>query len=110
LPLTKLRNTCRRPLQKRGKSASDLSAALNYFRRLIEPIEHDVYAAFENEARARLHDRDEGDWPVLAAAIALACAIWTEDTDFFGTGVPLWTTNRIEIFLEEQTKSHESEE
>jgi predicted nucleic acid-binding protein len=49
--------------------------------------------------------RDEDDWPVLATALALACAIWSEDTDFFGTGVAVWTTNRIEIFLKAQTKS-----
>lgn len=97
-------------LEKRDKSASDLSATLDYLRRVIEPVDHDLYAAFENEARARLHGRDENDWPVLAAALALACAIWTEDMDFFGTGVPVWTTNRIEIFLEAQSKSDESEE
>jgi predicted nucleic acid-binding protein len=52
-----------------------------------------------------LRGRDEDDWPVLATALALGCAIWTEDTDFFGTGVAVWTTNRIEIFLKAQTKS-----
>jgi predicted nucleic acid-binding protein len=57
----------------------------------------------------RLQGRDEGDWPVLAAALAMACPVWTEDTDFFGTGIPVWTTNRIEIFLRTQTKADESE-
>lgn len=97
-------------LEKRGKPSSDLPAALDYLRRIIEPVEHELYAAFEKEARARLNRRDENDWPVLAAALPLACAIWTEDTDFFGTGIPVWTTNRIEIFLEEQTTAHEPEE
>jgi predicted nucleic acid-binding protein len=46
-----------------------------------------------------LRDRDESDWPVLAIALALGCAIWSEDQDFFGTGVAVWTTSRIEIFL-----------
>lgn len=50
---------------------------------------------------------DENDWPVLATAIALACPVWTEDEDFFGTGVAVWTTNRIEIFLKERAKSSE---
>jgi predicted nucleic acid-binding protein len=45
---------------------------------------------------------DESDWPVLATALGLACAIWTEDADFFGTGIAVWTTNRIEIFLKSQ--------
>ena len=52
----------------------------------------------------------EEGWPVLAAALALNCAIWTEDTDFFGTGASVWTTNRVEISLKAQTKSLKIEE
>jgi predicted nucleic acid-binding protein len=37
--------------------------------------------------RQRLNKRDEEDWPVVAAALAFDCPIWTEDTDFFGCGV-----------------------
>lgn len=66
--------------------------------------------AFEEEARVRLRGRDEEDWPVLASALALACPIWTEDMDFFGTGVPIWTTNRVEIFLKAQVELLKSEE
>ncbi|MGH9716200.1 MAG: PIN domain-containing protein [Candidatus Acidiferrales bacterium] len=36
--------------------------------------------------------------------------VWNEDADFFGTGIAVWTTNRIEIFLREQAKSIESQE
>nr|WP_255779054.1 PIN domain-containing protein [Mycetohabitans sp. B8] len=25
--------------------------------------------------------------------------VWTEDADFFGTGVATWTTNRIQFYL-----------
>jgi len=64
----------------------------------------------ESEARQQLRGRDESDWPILAAALGLACAVWTEDADFFGTGIAVWTTNRIEIFLKEQAKSLESQE
>ena len=53
--------------------------------------------------------RDEEDWPVLAAALALSCAVWTEDTDFFGSGIAVWTSDRIEIFLKEQLKSLEAD-
>ena len=69
----------------------------------IEPISQDSYAEFEEEARQRLRGRDEEDWPILAAAFALSCGIWTEDTDFFGTGVAVWTSDRVEIFLKEQS-------
>jgi hypothetical protein len=47
--------------------------------------------------------------PVLAAAVALSGAIWTEDTDFFGSGIAVWTSDRIEIFLKEQLKSLEAD-
>ena len=43
--------------------------------------------------------RDADDWPVLACAMCLGGPIWTEDADFFGTGIATWTTDRVEIFL-----------
>jgi predicted nucleic acid-binding protein len=91
-------------LEKRGKPHVDVSASLEYLRTIIEPITAELYAAFESDARQRLRGRDESDWPVLAAALALACPVWTEDEDFFGTGVAVWTTSRIEIFLKHEAK------
>jgi predicted nucleic acid-binding protein len=85
-------------LSKQGTPDTDLSAALAYLESLIEPIGQDGYGLFEAEARQRLRGRDEEDWPVLAAALSLSCDIWTEDTDFFGTGVAIWTSDRVEIF------------
>jgi PIN domain len=73
-------------------------------RQLIEPIDCELYDEFETEARERLGGRDENDWPVLATALGLGCDSWTEDQDFFGTGIAVWTTNRIEIFLKSQKK------
>jgi hypothetical protein len=49
--------------------------------------------------------RDEADWPILATALGLGCGLRTEDQDFFGTGVAVWTTNRIEILLEQESTS-----
>ncbi len=62
-------------------------------------VEADLYADFEAEARKRLGARDPEDWPILAAALALGCPIWTEDTDFFGCPVATWTSGSIDIFL-----------
>lgn len=62
-------------------------------------IDAEIYEPFEAAARQRLQKRDEDDWPVLATALALECPIWTEDTDFFGTGVATWTTDRVELLL-----------
>ena len=89
-------------LKKSGKALTDLSAALEYLQHVVEPVDHDLYGIFEAEARQRLSGRDEEDWPVLAAALGLSCAIWTEDADFFGTGVASRTTSRIEIFLKSE--------
>ncbi len=64
-----------------------------------QTVEAETYATFEAVARERIEKRDEDDWPVLAAALALGCPIWTEDTDFFGCGVATWTTDRVELYL-----------
>jgi predicted nucleic acid-binding protein len=44
--------------------------------------------------------RDPADWPALALALQLECAIWTEDQDFFGTGVATWTTATVQRYLD----------
>jgi len=38
--------------------------------------------------------------PIVATALTLNCPIWTEDQDFFRTGIPTWTTDRIHIYFE----------
>lgn len=68
---------------------------LDQLKRLIQPVEKEWLEAFEVQARLRLKLRDEDDWPILAAALALNCPIWTEDADFFGVGVATWTTSNI---------------
>jgi predicted nucleic acid-binding protein len=94
-------------LEKRGKPDADIAESLEYLRTMIEPVDHELYAIFEDEARERMRGRDEDDWPVLASALALECGVWTEDADFFGTGVAVWTTSRIEIFLKSQRRASE---
>jgi predicted nucleic acid-binding protein len=66
---------------------------------LAEVIGREIYGEFEAEARERIVRRDPEDWPILAAALALGCPIWTEDTDFFGCGVATWTTSNVRTFL-----------
>jgi len=58
----------------------------------------ETYNRFEAVARLRLARRDEDDWPILAAALALGCPMWTEDADFFRCGVATWTTDRVELY------------
>lgn len=65
-------------------------------------LDEAVYAAFEEEARARSL-RDPDDWPVVATALALSAAIWTNDNDFLGTGVATWTTTTLQSWLDRQS-------
>jgi predicted nucleic acid-binding protein len=97
-------------LQRKGRPESDVEASYDFLRKIVQPVELDSYKFFESEARNLLRRRDEDDWPVLAAALALHCPIWTEDTDFFGTGCAVWTTKNVELFLEKQIKTMEREE
>jgi hypothetical protein len=90
-----------RLVNKRGGDPERALAFLRTLRHLVELIGSDVYGEFEAEARERLGQRDPDDWPILAAALALRCPIWTEDTDFFGCGVATWTSNRVRVFLRE---------
>lgn len=59
----------------------------------------DDVAIFENDARARLDDRGQSDWPVLAGALAFGAAIWSDDRDFFGVGVPVWSTRTVHLAI-----------
>jgi predicted nucleic acid-binding protein len=93
-------------LKRRRKNDTDGLATIEYLQSMIESVESDLYEEYETDARHRLRGRDEDDWPILASALALACPVWTEDTDFFGTGVAVWTTSRIEIFLGGQATPH----
>lgn len=66
---------------------------------LVTPVPKEAYVTLEAEARKRLRGRDESDWPFLALALRFDCSIWTEDQDFFGSGIATWTTDRVEIYL-----------
>ena len=89
---------------KRGNDPAEALAFLRTLGRLVEMIGSDVYGEFEAEARERLGQRDPEDWPILAAALALGCPIWTEDTDFFGCGVATWTSRSVQMFLRGRQK------
>ena len=84
---------------RRGGDPDKALRFLRSLRGLVDLIGSEVYSHFESTARERLGDRDPDDWPILAAALAIGCSIWTEDTDFFGCGVPTWTTSRVCVFL-----------
>ena len=63
----------------------------------IHIVDRSLYEEFEERARARISSRDVDDWPVIATALLIDAPIWTEDQDFFGSGVATWTTNNVEL-------------
>lgn len=65
----------------------------------VAVIDEAVYAAYEAEARAR-SVRDTEDWPLVACALALDASVWTHDGDLLGTGVPTWTTETVQGWLD----------
>jgi predicted nucleic acid-binding protein len=66
----------------------------------IARVSNGMYAHREIAARARI-PRDPSDWPTVALAMALDAAIWTNDCDFLGCGLPTWTTETLLIRLRE---------
>jgi hypothetical protein len=63
------------------------------------PIAIALYGIFEAEARQRLRVAMREIGLCSPRRLGFRAAIWTEDADFFGTGVAAWTTSRIEILL-----------
>jgi len=84
---------------KRGRDPAKALILLKSITALGTVVSGEVYRHFEVEARKRLGGRDPEDWPILAAALAMDCPIWTEDTDFFGCGVATWTCASIDSFF-----------
>jgi predicted nucleic acid-binding protein len=84
--------------RKRGLSAEVCAEALLSLLLIVQVVENSVLGSAKEEALTRIRDKD--DWPALALALQLECAIWTEDQDFFGIGIATWTTNTVERYLE----------
>jgi predicted nucleic acid-binding protein len=86
-------------LEKRGVEGRPAMAVLDALESIVRPLELGVYAGLQAQAMQRIAMRDADDWPVLACAMTIGCPVWTEDADFFGTGVATWTSDRVELYL-----------
>jgi predicted nucleic acid-binding protein len=86
-------------LEKRGVNSAAAMTVLDALEVFVQPIEFEFYAGLQQQALQRIAIRDADDWPVLACAITLDCPVWTEDADFFGSGVATWTTDRIALYF-----------
>jgi len=84
---------------RRGMVESAWQASLATLMSAVQLVGHEELALVETEARARIAHRDVRDWPGVAAALLLNCPIWTEDQDFFGTGLSTWTTATVDMYL-----------
>ncbi len=92
-------------IRRSGGDEAEVTTALQKLSTLqdyIQVVPVSMITHLEPQARKRLKGRDEDDWPYLALALLLNCPVWTEDTDFFGTGVAVWTSNRVEQFWEDE--------
>jgi len=86
-------------LEKRGVNSYAALTVLDALESIVQPLELGVYSGLQAQALRRIAMRDADDWPVLACAMTIACPVWTEDADFFGTGIATWTTDRVELYL-----------
>jgi len=85
--------------ERRGIDANRALGMLGGVCAMIEFVGSDLYRNFEDEAHQRIDSRDPDAWPVVATALMLDLDIWTDDQDFFGTGIATWTTGRVELYL-----------
>jgi predicted nucleic acid-binding protein len=72
---------------------------LDHLSRLVEVVDRSLYEEYETSARERMISRDEDDWPIVATALLLKSPVWSEDRDFFGSGISTWTTQTVDLYL-----------
>jgi predicted nucleic acid-binding protein len=73
--------------------------ALRRLMQIVQSVEIDMYSDYKAAALERIAKRDADDWHILACAMTFNCPIWTEDQDFFGSGVATWTTDRVGLYF-----------
>ena len=86
-------------LEKRGIPSGAAVQVLDGFESVVQTVELELYEGMKQQALQRIAVRDADDRPVLACAMALGCPVWTEDADFFGTGVATWTSDRVALYF-----------
>ncbi len=60
-------------MDRRQLPVAPALASLDLIAGLVRAIGCDIYSSHEAIARQRIDKRDEGDWPVLASALAFDC-------------------------------------
>ena len=85
--------------EKRNLPVDEAIAVLEGLTAIIAAVDANLYEIYEVEAKQRIAIRDIDDWPIVAVSLMLNCPVWTEDADFFGTGVATWTSDRVHLYL-----------
>ncbi len=73
--------------------------ALDGVMKAIQLVAESELEGLKDAALVRIGQRDADDWPALAAALLLDCPVWTEDKDFFGSGVATWTSTTVHLYF-----------
>lgn len=63
----------------------------------------EAYAPFQTAALGRI-PQDPNDWATVALALAIDAGVWTEDRDFFGSGLATWRTPVLRHVIEMETE------
>jgi predicted nucleic acid-binding protein len=62
-------------LKRRRVAIAPAMATLDLLAGLVQPVGIETYEPFEDLSRDRIARRDEDDWPILAAALAVGSPI-----------------------------------
>lgn len=84
---------------EQDEQVNQLHDRVNSVGRLLKVSPWRPPAEFWEEARWRI-PRDSRDIPTVALALWLGCGIWTIDRDFFGCGLPVWSTDVLHGYLD----------
>ncbi len=74
-----------------GVAARSEAETLNLFDSIVQIVPQVTYAPLLPLAAGRIADPD--DRPTVALALTINAGIWTLDRDFFGIGLPVWSTD-----------------
>lgn len=78
---------------KRGISTEDLYLALSLLPLAI--YEEDFYMSKLRQAKKLIGERDPDDCHLLALALKLNCPVWSNDRDFEGLGIRVYSTTDL---------------
>ena len=97
VPEPQLQEAVRVLVEKIGYTRENAMQALDAITAFVILTPPEFYATHQHAARQRLHARGQPDWPVLATALAGDGGVCSHDRDFFGVGVPVWSTRNLQF-------------